>query len=79
MLGHLSLGRYTDNTVDFAGTSSGQVALVMYEWKDVPYLGAMTPDEGVGRPAHPVRFTPHPLPFITGLSTPIHVARHTLH
>jgi hypothetical protein len=32
----------------------------MYEWKDVPYLGAMTPDEGVGRPAHPVRFTPHP-------------------
>ena len=35
--------------------------MVMYEWKDVPYLGAVTPDEGVGRPAHPVRSTLHNL------------------
>lgn len=35
-------------TVTFDPTSSGQVALVIYEWADVAYLGAETPDETVG-------------------------------
>ncbi|WVR04155.1 hypothetical protein IAU60_001154 [Kwoniella sp. DSM 27419] len=30
--------------VSFDSTSSGQVALVIYEWKDVPYLGVETQD-----------------------------------
>ncbi|ORY26066.1 lung seven transmembrane receptor-domain-containing protein [Naematelia encephala] len=39
--------------VTFNPTSSGQVALVMYEWKDVPYLGVETPDNSVGGVARP--------------------------
>lgn len=34
-------------TVDFDQTSSGQVALIIYEWNDVQYLGAQTGDETV--------------------------------
>ncbi|KAK8861208.1 hypothetical protein IAR55_002027 [Kwoniella newhampshirensis] len=30
--------------VAFDPTSSGQVSLIIYEWKDVPYLGVETPD-----------------------------------
>ncbi|WWC69036.1 uncharacterized protein I206_102972 [Kwoniella pini CBS 10737] len=30
--------------VTFNPSSSGQVALIVYEWKDVPYLGVETPD-----------------------------------
>jgi hypothetical protein len=35
--------------------SSGQVALVLYEWSDVPYLGVDTPDNSVGGVNRPVR------------------------
>jgi hypothetical protein len=45
-----------DRTVSFDPSSAGQVALVIYEWKDVQYLGADTPDNSVGNP--PVRTSP---------------------
>nr|XP_019050058.1 major facilitator protein [Kwoniella bestiolae CBS 10118]OCF28988.1 major facilitator protein [Kwoniella bestiolae CBS 10118] len=34
--------------VTFDPTSSGQVALIVYEWRDVPYLGVGTPDSTAG-------------------------------
>jgi hypothetical protein len=41
--------------VSFNPESSGQVALVLYEWSDVPYLGVDTPDNSVGGVNRPVR------------------------
>lgn len=32
-------------TVAFNPSSQGQVAVVMYEWADVKYLGVQTPDQ----------------------------------
>jgi hypothetical protein len=44
-----------DLLVEFDPASSGQVALVIYEWSDVPYLGVDTPDNSVGGGNRPVR------------------------
>jgi hypothetical protein len=41
--------------VTFDPRSSGQVALVIYEWADVAFLGTETPDETVGGGDLPVR------------------------
>jgi len=41
--------------VTFDPTSNGQVALVIYEWNDVPCLGVTTPDNSVGGVYRPVR------------------------
>ncbi|ORX36229.1 lung seven transmembrane receptor-domain-containing protein [Kockovaella imperatae] len=37
-------GQTAQINVEFNPASSGQVALVIYEWSDVPYLGVETPD-----------------------------------
>ena len=42
-------------TVSFNPTSSGQVSLIIYEWKDVLYLGVATPANEVGGVIRPVR------------------------
>jgi hypothetical protein len=42
-------------TVSFNPTSSGQVSLIIYEWKDVSYLGVSTPGNEVGGVIRPVR------------------------
>ncbi|WWD08697.1 hypothetical protein V865_006810 [Kwoniella europaea PYCC6329] len=39
--------------VTFDPTSSGQVALIVYEWKDVPYLGIETPESTGGGEERP--------------------------
>ena len=39
---------YILTPVSFDQRSSGQVALVIYEWKDVKYLGVESPDDAVG-------------------------------
>ena len=44
--------------VSFDPSSSGQVALVMYEWSDVPYLGVDTPEGSVGSLSPPVGTCP---------------------
>jgi len=41
--------------VSFNPTSSGQVSLIIYEWKDVSYLGVDTPGNEVGGVIRPVR------------------------
>ena len=46
------------SSVTFNPTSNGQVALVIYEWNDVSYLGVDTPDNSVGGVYRPVRL-PH--------------------
>lgn len=47
-----------DLVVTFYPESTGQVALVIYEWGDVPYLGVNTPDNSVGGQERPVRSVP---------------------
>jgi len=42
-------------SVSFNPTSSGQVSLIIYEWKDVSYLGFDTPGNEVGGVIRPVR------------------------
>ena len=42
-------------TVSFNPTSSGQVSLIIYEWKDVSYLGVDTSGNEVGGVIRPVR------------------------
>jgi hypothetical protein len=42
-------------SVSFNPTSSGQVSLIIYEWKDVSYLGVNTPGNEVGGVIRPVR------------------------
>ncbi len=41
-------------SVNFAEFSVGQLALIVYEWKDVGYLGAETPDADMGSSDLPV-------------------------
>lgn len=41
--------------VSFDDSSTGQVALVIYEWADVRYLGVETPTQEVGGIRRPVR------------------------
>jgi hypothetical protein len=42
-------------TVSFNPSCSGQVSLIIYEWKDVSYLGVDTPGNEVGGVVRPVR------------------------
>lgn len=42
-------------SVSFNPSSSGQVSLIIYEWKDVSYLGVNTPGNEVGGVIRPVR------------------------
>ena len=42
--------------VAFDDTSVGQLSLVIYEWQDAGYLGAETPDAGVGSSDLPVSY-----------------------
>ena len=51
-------------SVTFDSTSNGQVALVIYEWNDVSYLGVDTPDNSVGGVYRPVRCC---IPVLFGL------------
>lgn len=53
-----------------AASSHGQVAMVIYEWKDVKYLGKVTSETDDSLPVSDVRVdTP------TALSRPFHISR----
>ena len=65
-MGRMPTSKVSDTTEDkeqrqlavaFDSSSAGQVAMVIYEWKDVDYLGADTPDNDVGGVYRPVRLT----------------------
>ena len=56
----------------FDPSSDGQVALVMYEWKDVQYLGVETP-ETVSQEDRPVRSLSELVGLITDLTEDVHL------